>query len=159
MALQDLGVSHLCPHPLPCCSPLSYHHWFPSPPLWCLLGSLLNVWDALANTSEDGAADYQQEMNMEPLLQQQRGIPAKLSTCSGLSIYGMGLGRNKCPGPFWVIRGRLDTGLGPHPRDRVELGCVSTILRREPETRSLGQSRSDTRRAWLGAREGQNQTV
>lgn len=60
--------------------------------------------------------------------------------------------------PFWVISGRLGTALGPHPRDRVDLGCVPAILRKEPETRSLGQNRSETRRARLGARGGQSQS-
>lgn len=35
---------------------------------------------------------------------------------------GMGLGRNKSPGSFWVISGGLSIGLGPHPRNRVRVG-------------------------------------
>ena len=88
---------------------------------------------ALKNMSEDGGAGHQQ-MNLELLVQQQRGIQVKLSTCPGLSIHGMGTSRSKSPRPLWVIGGRLAPGLGLHPRDRVDLGYVSAILRRESET-------------------------
>lgn len=70
-----------------------------------------------------------------------------------------GTWQKQSPGPFWVISGKLDIGLGPHPKGRVELSSVSALLRREPETQSLGQSRSETRRARLGAKGGQNQTL
>ena len=59
---------------------------------------------------------------------------------------GWELAEKKSPKPLWVISGRLGPGLGLHPRDRVDLGCVSAILRKE----------SETWRAWFGAREGQN---
>lgn len=48
----------------------------------------------------------------------------------------------------WVISQKLGIRLVPCPRVRVKLGCVSSILKKEPETQRLGQSRLNPN--WTG---------
>lgn len=88
---------------LPCCSPLSYH-WIPLPPLAASFRIIIKCMGCFENTSEDGAAGHQQ-MNLELLVQQQRGIQARLSTCLWSVHPWDGTLRNKSPRPLLVISG------------------------------------------------------
>lgn len=132
---------HLCLHPCHVAAPLLPLDPIASP--CCLFRIIIKCMGCFENTSEDGAGH--QQMNLEllcPAAERNSGqafhVPWSVHPWDGNL-------RNKSPRPLWVT---VETGprLGLHARDRVDLGYVSVILRRE----------SETQRAWLGAREGQN---
>lgn len=104
----------------------------------------------------DGASNFSRRQ-MGSYLSSSRRNSSWMFHSSGLSIHGVGLGKNRAQSTLWVISGRLGVGLG-HPRDRVELGCASAISRWVPETSSLWQKGLEIIRARLGARGRQNQT-
>lgn len=127
------GVFHLCLHSLPCCSPLSYHHWIPLPPLVASFRIIIKCtgcfekyvrrWSCWLSADEFGATCPAAERNSGQAFH----VPWSVHPWDGNL-------RNKSPRPLWVISGRLGPGLCLHARDRVDLGYVSVILRRESET-------------------------
>lgn len=115
VALQDLGSLPLTPSP-----PAVLQS--PSPPPPVLLESF--------GITSGGT-------NVELPLQQQGGVQAQPSMYSGLSNHWDGTWQKQNPGPFWVISGGLSIGLGPHPRNRTELGLCQPFSgeSQKPEVR------------------------
>lgn len=153
MAPQDSRASILCPHPSPrCCLPHRHpsSHCLPSDVFW----DLYWMCGMLVEYIRDGASNFSRRQ-MGSYLSSSMRNSSWMFHSSGLSIHGLGLGKNRAQSTLWVISGRLGVGLG-HPRDRVELGCASAISRWVPETSSLWQKGLEIIRARLGARGRQN---
>lgn len=103
------------PTPPPCCSPFPHHHRL----FWSLLDH------------------SQQGTKVELPLQPQGGVQAEPSHVLW-SVQALDeTWQKQNQGPIWVISGGLSIGLGPHPRNRTELGLRQSFWgeSQEPEVR------------------------
>lgn len=113
----------ITPNSLTCCISLCSHHLlpFPWPPPWTSSMPYC-MWDLCS------ACQRREFLSSQP-------VPGFRPS----SLYSTRW-TWQSPEHFWVISRRLGIRLGPCPRGRVELNCVSAILKKEPETQSSEQS-------------------
>lgn len=115
---------------------LSHRFLSPLPPPFMSFGLLLYMRSTLhvCQRMQSSWVHSQQMTDSQPPAAKRDSDPVFLS------VHLLG-GTWQSPETFGVIIRRLGITLVPCLRDRVKLGCVSSILKKEPETQSLGQSR------------------